>query len=503
ATSVGEVHPERVAIHFRDSEGESGRAAMKADLATRVYRHEFKEIAFPIVFRLEGGDEVTADYRVELMEPPEAREVEVTVSFPEYAGRAPVAVDLAAGDPEVLPGGAVAVRGRSSKPLAEAHLVLGEAEEEALPATLSGDDRFEVAFAPSKSVLAGIRLRDRDGLANPVLAPRFLVRVVPDREPKVRLQTRGVGAIVVPEASVPYVVRVRDDVKTVEGRIEAKRSAGDREAPAPTVIAFDPKTLGAPGAELEGVLELGSLRLSPGAFLTLVAFAKDNAEPEAHEGKSDPVSLKVVTIEELLSDLLRRQQEQRRDFEELIARERALRDRYRTLRDAPPAAPAEAREALESQAREQRQVARRVQSIERSMAQVLDEMLHNHVTDPSRIDDLRHKVVVGLQRLRDGPMAAQSEALDDLGRRAAEGPLAGKSGEDAARGYESVLASMDAVLANMVKVEGFTEIVESMRALLQLQADVLKTTRARFTEMMRKIFGEGFKPDDEPPPGGK
>ena len=113
ALSIGEVHPERVTIFFLDTEGARGKATMKADLEQHTYRHEFQEVAFPITFHLEGGDEVTDEFRVDLMEAPEAEDVEVEVSFPDYADRAPVLVDLSLGDPEMLREGSVTIRGRS------------------------------------------------------------------------------------------------------------------------------------------------------------------------------------------------------------------------------------------------------------------------------------------------------------------------------------------------------------------------------------------------------
>jgi hypothetical protein len=40
----------------------------------------------------------------------------------------------------------------------------------------------------------------------------------------------------------------------------------------------------------------------------------------------------------------------------------------------------------------------------------------------------------------------------------------------------------------MVKVEGFTEIVERMRAILELHADVREETRRRYEAGLKEIF---------------
>ncbi len=497
ARSVGEVHPEKVTVFFADTEGDRGRGTMKADLARHVYRYEFTDVTFPITFHLEGGDDVTRDYRIELLDPPEVTKLEVSVGFPPYAGREPVTVDLAAGDPEMLVGGFVSLGGTASKPLESARLVLGEAEEDALACKLTGPRSFAIRIEPDETVLAGVRLRDTDGLSNPSLAPRFLIRVVSDRAPKVRFQKRGVGSMVVAGAVIPYRVRVHDDVKVVAGRLELLTSAGDREAPKPHVIDLPADRLGAETAELQGEIELGPFELSPGAFLALNAMARDNAQPEAHEGKSDTVTLKVVTLEELFNDLLRRQQEQRMLFEELIKREKRLRDRFLDLRDEPPATPDELAVQLESQGQDQREIARRVHAIERAMTQVLDEMYYNRIYDPARILELRNQVVRALQNLREKTMANHALLLDESARRAAGLSLDGADGDGIAEGYARVIRAMDAMLARMHKVEGFTEIVETVRSIVQAQGKVEEKTREKYEDVLRDIFGDNPPPKDE------
>lgn len=492
ARSVGEVHPEKVVVHYTDSEGERGKATMKADLQGHVYRHEFTSIAFPITFRLEGGDEVTDDYRIELLDAPEVTELLVEVGFPAYAGRAPVRVDPAQGDPQMLKGGSVTLRGKATKPLKAVDLVLGEGGEDAVPGKLTGRDSFEVTFAPEKTVLLGVRLLDTDGLSNPSLAPRFVVRVVDDAAPRVRLQKRGVGSMVVPVALVPFTIRATDDVKVVEGRLEVTKSAGDREAPQPFIVTLPAERLGTEDVEVLGELELGPLDLSPGAFLAFIAYGKDNA-PGAQEGRSDPVALKVVTLEELTNDLLGRQQEQRNFFEELIQRERRLRDRFLDLRDKPPA-PAEMTAQFESEAQDQREIARRVHAIERAFDQIFDEMYYNRIAEGATINRLRTSIVKGLEQLRTDVMDLQARRLDDAAARAAELALGGPDGDAVEGGYEEVLKAMDAMLARMEKAEGFTEIVETVRSILAEHGKVRDLTRKKYEEVLRDIFG------DNPPP---
>jgi len=467
---------------------------MKADVERPLYRHEFKAIAFPIVFHLEGGDEVTREYRIELMEAPEVATISVEIGFPDYAGRAPLPVDLSQGDPEMLVGGYVRVRGTATKDLRSAAVVYGESDAEGEGARLLGPREFELELRPKETVLCGIRLRDGDGLTNPTLAPRFLVRVVEDRPPRVNFQKNGIGTIVVEGAVIPWIARIRDDVKVVAGRIEVVKSAGDRQAPDPRNIPMPETRLGTESCALDGQIEVKDLEALPGAFLTFTAFASDNAQPESHEGKSDALTVKVVTLEEFFSEITRRQQELRRAFEELIEKERRLRDRFRDMRDQPPGDPQELRLRLEGQGQEQREIARRVQAVERGMAQVLDEMANNRVYDQGRIQELQASVIRALENLRTAVMGGHAERLDREAKRAQTLDVKGSDGADIERGYDAVLKAMEAVLANMIKIEGFTEIIERVRGILKAHGEVKDLTRAKYEAVMREIF------EDDPPP---
>jgi len=497
ARSIGEVHPDRVTIFYEDDAGDRGQATMSADVESHLYRHEFKEVGFPISFHLEGGDEETRTYRIELMEAPEVQTFEITVAFPDYAEREPIVVDLAQGDPEMLRGGRVLIRGTSTKDLEMVELVVGQEDEERIQAKLTSPRSFEVEFAPTDTTLAGIALRDTDGLSNPSLAPRFLVRVVDDRAPKVRLKKRGIGAMVVEGAVVPYSIDMRDDVRVLSGRISIKKTSQDGAAPEPQVIAIPEDSLGVAETEVLGKIEVATLNVGPGTFLTFHAFAVDNAQPEAHEGRSDPVSLKVVTLEELLQNLLRRQHQLRQRFEDLIKAERGLLARFLDLRDSPPTDPQELILHVESFGQNQREVARGVRAVERAMTQILDEMLNNRVSTPGNVDQLRRSLIGSLARLRSEIMALHARELDLYARRASATNIQGEEGTAIKRGFERVIAAMESVLAKLEKAETFTELIERWRVLIKLHEDVREATRKKHEDALREIFGpeDPEKPD--------
>ena len=488
AQSVGEVHPDRVYIVYQDDAGDSGRATMKTDVDNHVYRFEFKEVGFPITFHLEGGDEKTEPYRIELMEAPEVENFEIEVAFPAYAEREPVMVDLSHGDPEMLRGGRVRVRGSATKDLESAEIVIGEGDEQTVTAKMTGPRSFEVEFAPQETALVGVRLRDTDGLSNPSLSPRFLVRVVDDRAPRVRMIKRGIGTLVVEGAVFPFRVRVRDDVRAVSGRMVVKKTSSDGAAPKPQEIPLPADQLGVAEADVDSEVEISSLEVGPGTYLTFTSFVKDNAQPDAHEGRSDPISVKVVTLEELLQDLLRRQHLLRQRFQDLIKAEQALRERFLELQEQPPTDPREISVMIESYGQSQREIARGVRTVERAMTQILAEMLNNRVSTAANIDALRREVVTSLKNLRTQVMANHARELDLYGRRADANNLRGEDGEAIHKGFDRVLAAMQSVLAKLAKAESFTEIIERMRVLIDIQKQAREATRKKHEQALKEIF---------------
>ena len=56
---------------------------------------------------------------------------------------------------------------------------------------------------------------------------------------------------------------------------------------------------------------------------------------------------------------------------------------------------------------------------------------------------------------------------------------------------------MNRVLAQMVKVEGFTEIVETMRGLLSSHRKVKDETKRKYEAVLKDIFGPGNAPKDD------
>ena len=138
-------------------------------------------------------------------------------------------------------------------------------------------------------------------------------------------------------------------------------------------------------------------------------------------------------------------------------------------------------------------------------------MRNNDVSEPSRITALENAVVRALNRLRMGLMQTQAEAVDALGRRIETTSLRGDAGNEIDTGHDAIVRAMQRILDAMERVEGFTEILESFKAIMSIHDDTYLATYERWLHAMRAIFGPDFKPGpgmgagggkpgEEPPP---
>ena len=91
-------------------------------------------------------------------------------------------------------------------------------------------------------------------------------------------------------------------------------------------------------------------------------------------------------------------------------------------------------------------------------------------------------------------------AEDDAAVRSGQLSLGGTDGDAIEAGYEEVLKAMETLLARMEKAEGFTEIVETVRAIITEHGKVKDLTRRKYEEVLKDIFGDNPPKDPLPPP---
>ncbi|MCX7805904.1 MAG: DUF4175 domain-containing protein [Planctomycetota bacterium] len=489
ADPSGEM-PEHVFVRYRSASSWSWGEMQMTRAGEGEYVAEFKGVMEPFRFYACGGDGITPECPVEVVERPALKCLRLTAFPPAYTGRPPMEMAMGESVFHIPAGSGLRIAGSASKPLRSAALRLGGKDLTAM--SLSGvmDVSAEIAPDDLASGTCEIALKDEDGLeAKP--RPRFALKIVPDRAPAVRVAMNGIGDMVTPEASIPLEIEIRDDYGVASCHVVY--FAPSAESPPRTLAAVEKFPPGKTEVgRFEYRLDVEPLKLQPGAHLAFRIEARDNDSLRGpNVGMSNSFSLKVVSPDELLSEMIRREQEQRQEFERLIADQKACRDSVAAVAERPVSGgspPPGASQDMLAGERRQRQLARRADAVAGQFARILAEMENNKLATDLIRRRLKSGIIGPLRELAAGPMTGAADRLDAARRSAADpktGPAALKSAVEL---QDRSLERMREILKQMLKWEGYHEAVNMLRDVMKLQEDVRKETIEEHKRRIRKMF---------------
>jgi len=166
----------------------------------------------PLFFWARGGDGETVPLQVDVVPPPRIDRLQVSVSFPEYTGRADRTMPEGVGHVEGVVGTRVTLQAECNKPLQSATLHRKDASSQLLSVsedglTISGELQLNKPVSGSW----WMALKDRHGFEN-LDAPRYDLRVTADNVPSVTIEQPEADMLVTSIAKVPFRVLVRDDL---------------------------------------------------------------------------------------------------------------------------------------------------------------------------------------------------------------------------------------------------------------------------------------------------
>jgi hypothetical protein len=288
-------------------------------------------------FRLRamGGDDITDWVDVDLVEPPAILDLKMQSILPEYAGISQL--DLVGSGPHaVLNGSSMQFQVQVNKPLKSAKL------RSSSQANAAGDLEFE--FEKSQDLNYQLRLgpeqlrggefsivlADETGLEN-VRPTKITLTLKEDQAPRVRAGLLGITGIVVPQANLPVSYHAADDYGLERLYFDTRWTAPDNEESRiqPVERQFEFANFTATESKMRevkdlAVLDLRPLQLQPGMSFRFAIAAVDSKPGSPGLGKSQEFLLRVVTNEELRGDLLRREIEQRKAFEQAYEKQMEL-----------------------------------------------------------------------------------------------------------------------------------------------------------------------------------
>ena len=471
--------PRRVVIRYRYGSGGRQKATMHV-LGRSEFKHEFHRILEPIQFHLRGGDGRTAPYTIEVVDRPSVEDIHLSARPPAYT-KEPTR-HFPKGHPEIrLPGGSdLLITGKATKEIVEATVMLGDVEH---PAKLTGERSFALELKPEQSSSLRLVLKDSMGLddARPF---RLHVRIVKDQPPRLKLRLRGIGDMVTPAAVIPMTVHIQDDygVNTADLLWRISSEDGESKIPLEEIEAGTRKT------EILHRWELMPLSLPPEQFLSFHVDALDFDDVAGPNlGSSETFTLKVVTIEEFAIEMIRRQQEQRREMEMILKREKKDRETLQSLVDEPEPEDPGVVKILQALERSQRLATRQCEGVADRLRQILEEMLNNRIAEARHVRRIAGRVILPLRELAGEDL---TETADRIGQQRAQREVSDVSLLKIVKDYDRIIAQMERILSNMGTIEQYTEIVARLRIILQDHTAAREGAEKAYKKKIEDIFKE-------------
>jgi len=233
---------------------------------------------------------------------------------------------------------------------------------------------------------------------------------------------------------------------------------------------------------------VSSISTMPGDRLSLRGSATDYDDvsgPKVTE--SAEFSVRIVTPDQLMAELARREHEFRMDFERLIDAQEQLRGRLLSLMDTSQSAGASADfvAAVSSLERRQRGIAGSVNVIRQQFEQVLTELRINQLATEIIEKRLGGSIVEPLGELARRELALAGDAIRAWSRDASPDTAAQIDAQQVV-----LLAKLRGILAHMIQWQGYQEAVTMLRDILRLQEELKNETKTRVKEQGQGVFDD-------------
>jgi hypothetical protein len=253
--------------------------------------------------------------------------------------------------------------------------------------------------------------------------------------------------------------------------------------------------------KVEQAWEITSLGIKPEKRLNLQVGAGDNDRISgSKKGYSGIMSFLVVTPEKLGEEFLRRELEQRRVLERLTKEERGVRDKIYMLVDQAWSKPGkisnEDLEKMRNIGATERQHGHQLQAIAAAIEHILEEMKNNRIGEADDLERLAELIIdplMALGTLTLPGIEARLRSIEDLPNEKSRVA----AGLELGRSVDAKIQEMENILIQMQRLEGFTEIVKHLRAIIRTQTESAGAIRDAYRSLIDDIFEDDLFEEDK------
>lgn len=379
----------------------------------------------------------------------------------------------------------------------------GDRLPEQIMAAADSRKTIEEPLALPPDAVLRITLEDIDGIANtePI---RLTVNGISDQPPVVEANLRGIGSSITRKARIPVAGLITDDYGLQSARfefvIDQETEWKPRELGTPPHAGVRDFPLARSEAEPYARFDVLPLDLQIQQRLTLSIAAKDGDDINGpHETRSQKFVFTVVPVEELLSILYGKELNLRRRFEQILSETKDTQkdlilhrghiDELKALRAA--ATPDQAQittleQSLIGSAERSlhgvRKNATETAGVHEAFGEIREELVNNSADTPQMLDRIDFKIVAPLEAITRTDYPAIDAALG-LYR------LANEKGTDPTGPVDESIAElgtmiehMEQILLEMRKLETFHEAIESLKAIIAAERELIEKTRQKRKE---------------------
>ena len=549
AKLTGKIVPEVCTVYYRDNAGNRGRANMRrltADKRQQPFVLDgppLESVNESLWLSVTGGDARISNLQLSSVDAPLVTELQINVTYPEYLKRS---TKTTWGN-ETIPyrtgmrlpqGSQLELRLQTNKSVERCDYVVvraGDAlENSKLPEQSMAISEKQTEFQMPLGSLDGnllieLRLWGTDGICSSRIQ-QFVVSAINDQPPQVDLVLQGIGTAITENAILPLSGKIKDDYDVKDAWIE---TVLDESTLLKTPLSVQPDGKAVSQLDLKEMRDGGQLAPKVGSTLGLTVAAEDylNLRDEPHIGRASLIQLGVVTPEQLLIMLERRELAMRARLEQIIGELSQMRDLLlniqRAAKDnndqlsAPDAAkdlaaertekavgqPAqdltpEASEAIELIQTEDNTPARRermqmlrsqqaesqmtksegeLRGVEREIHQINQELINNRIDSIDRRTRLEDKIRKPLLEVLDqswAPMASDIRAIEKSYSSSFKSQTnVSELLPSSISKSNQIIVALTAILNDMIDIQDFNEVVDMVRGMIDDQSKVLEKTK--------------------------
>lgn len=350
------------------------------------FTHKLERVRESLSYRVQLGKETSRWYNVTVVEPPLIRSLQITVNYPNYTRREPLALAENLGDILALPGSKVSLRLTANKELRAAALQFSW--DAAAPLQLN-EETATGEFKIDKAGTYAISLEDAKGLRNfdPI---QYRIELETDQTPSVRIAFPGQDVDLDESMSVPLSVLAEDDYGFSSAEIvyEHLSSLGGEPQKGRWPLPFNDRHQ--PKLTLQAIWDFTQLGMQPDDVVRYYAEVRDNdviSGPKS--AQSQTYQVRFPSLYEIYEEVASAQDETSQDLQQLYQQAKQTKEKIDELAQQlkkDPNPDWEQRQKLNETAGATEQMRESVQQMQERLQEMIDTMERNDMLSLETLD---------------------------------------------------------------------------------------------------------------------